>query len=200
MRESATTVARKGLSKGRHPSVAEMQARIDALEAELTEAREQQKATAEVLQVINSTPGDLAPVFDAILERANRLCGASFGSLGIFDGETWRAVVQRGYGEPLASNLRQPDRGSDNPLLQQLIDGAPLVHAADLARLDVPIARANVAAGIRTLLVVALSLILRTPSGARVCRHPFPCYYARPGTSLTYKCDIPHTSTAPPVA
>ena len=176
MRESATTVARKGLSKGRHPSVAEMQARIDALEAELTEAREQQKATAEVLQVINSSPGDLPPVFDAILERANRLCGASFGSLGTFDGETWRAVVQRGYGEPLASNLRQPDRGSDNPLLQQLIDGAPLVHAADLARLDVPIARANVAAGIRTLLVVALrkdDALLGTISIARREPRPF---------------------------
>jgi hypothetical protein len=87
-------------------------------------------------------------VFDAILEKAHRLCGAALGSLGIFDGETWRAVVQRGYGEPLASKLRQGGRGSDNPLLQELIDGAPLVHVADLAQLDLPIARANVAAGV----------------------------------------------------
>src|SRR5262249_17702523 len=88
----------------------------------------------------------------------HRLCGAAFGSSGIFEGETWRAVVQRGYGEPLASALRQggPARGSDNPLLQALIDGAPHVHVADLGQLDSPIARTNVAAGIHTLLVVAL--------------------------------------------
>src|SRR5215831_3800285 len=124
----------------------ERTAERDALRRELADSREQHTATAEVLQVINSSPGDLAPVFEAILEKAHRLCGAAFGSSGIFEGETWRAVVQRGYGEPLASALRQggPARGSDNPLLQALIDGAPHVHVADLGQLDSPIARTNV--------------------------------------------------------
>jgi GAF domain-containing protein len=129
---------------------------------ELTEALEQQTATSEVLQVISSSPGELEPVFEAILANATKLCEATYGVLwlcesdgfriaalhGALPAEQWRTgmLYRPSPDVPLAraSQTNKPVHVADMREEQSYIDGDPL-----------PVAAVDVA-GMRTLLTVPM--------------------------------------------
>ncbi|HXO02120.1 MAG TPA: GAF domain-containing protein [Stellaceae bacterium] len=122
---------------------------------ETKEALDQQTATAEVLQVINSSPGDLAPVFDAMLEKAMRLCDVAFGSLQTYDGERFRSVAERGLPDAFADRLRRGYRPSPTHFASRLIGGERFVQVFDLAESDTAQGAFSIG-GMRTLLSVPL--------------------------------------------
>jgi len=91
---------------------------IERLTRELNQARQEQTATSEVLQIISSSPGDLAPVFQAILTNATRICEATFGTLIRFEEGSVRIVSRLGALPPAFADFMQrgPAPGPLNPI------------------------------------------------------------------------------------
>jgi GAF domain-containing protein len=128
------------------------------LMTEQREALERQTATAEVLQVINANPGELAPVFEIILQKAHGVCGAEVGGFWLTDGETIRAVATHGYPPEVTAVLAQPI--SAPPEHRRLIEGEPYQHIHDYQDREVTEAvdatRAVQSVGVRTVLRMPL--------------------------------------------
>jgi GAF domain-containing protein len=145
---------------------------------ELRESLQQQTATADVLQVISSSPGELEPVFQAMLENATRICEAQFGTLVLCEGDACRHVAAHGAPHSYAE-LRQREPvfrpGPQHPL-SQTIKAKKVLHIADLST-EPESVRGRLAdlAGARTLLVVPMlkdnAVIGVTASSARTCVH-----------------------------
>ncbi len=126
--------ARKAPTKAKPaPADADPKKEIATLRRELAEALERQTATSEVLQVISSSPGDLEPVFQSLLENATRVCGAKFGSMLILEGDIVRQVahynVPPAYADMFGARTFRPHpKGGAG----QVIRTKQVAHIADL--------------------------------------------------------------------
>ena len=138
---------------------------VQARTRDLSESLEQQTATADVLKVISSSPGELEPVFNAMLENAIRLCEASYGNMWLCEGEDFRTAARHG---PLPPAFLEKWRsgtlfrlGPEVPLVRAAKTGQPVQVAdlrADQAYLDGdPLAVSGAdEAGMRTLVAVPM--------------------------------------------
>ncbi len=119
--------------------VADLRRRIAELERKLTdsfserdEALAQQQANAEIMQVINASPGDLAPVFEAMVEKVTALCEASFGVFWVHDSGGFRAAALRGVPQALEMRIRHPVSPLPQTGLGRILSGENLVINFDL--------------------------------------------------------------------
>jgi GAF domain-containing protein len=124
---------------------------------ELSEALEQQTATSEVLKVISSSPGELEPVFQAMLENATRICEAELGVLYQFDGGAFHFAAEVGAPPEYAEFNRkrgpfQPTKGGQ---LERVMLTKRISHTADDATSSIPGIAARLA-GARTQVIVPM--------------------------------------------
>ena len=104
--------------------------------ADLTESLEQQTATSEVLQVISSSPGDLQPVFEAMLEKAVRICDASFGNIYRWNSKVFHLVATHNTPPALAEARRHwPLVPEKSPIVNRIVTTKTADHVTDATTL-----------------------------------------------------------------
>ena len=138
-------------------STADLQEQLDLRTRERDEAREQLAATSEVLKVISRTPGDLQPVFRAILENAVRICEAKFGSLFRFDGENFHFATEVGTPQRYAEfeRARGPFQPRQGTQLERIMLTKQLCHTNDYSA-ETVVGHAATLGGARSLIGVPM--------------------------------------------
>jgi len=124
---------------------------------ELRESLEQQTATSEVLKVISSSPGELEPVFEAMLQNATRICDAQFGILWRYDGELFHPGAMHGVPSAFSDFVKQrgPTPGVKGSPLERVLIAKKPVHTADELSEPIPGAPAKYG-GARSLIAVPM--------------------------------------------
>ncbi len=147
----------------RRSSAADQETEVARLTRERDEALEQQAATADVLRLINSSPGDLKSVFAAILENVSQICAAKFATLWLAEGDALRAVALHDAPASYAAARRDAlIRPGPMTLIGRVARTKQVVHIADITagegyRERDPLAVTNVEEhGIRTMLGVPM--------------------------------------------
>jgi GAF domain-containing protein len=158
---STGTKTRARVSNGPN-SLIELKKQLEARTRELAEAREQQRATSEVLQVISSSPTELEPVFQAMLANAVHVCEAKFGSLFLCDGDLLRRVARYNLPPELLTALRKLNQyGVDQETaIARAVRTKQIVHILDIKKqplLDESLRAVFVKYGVRTVLAVPLA-------------------------------------------
>src|SRR6516162_4857307 len=136
--------------------IADLQGQLAECRAERDAGLAREAALAEVLQTTNSSPGDLTPVFDAILEKAHALCGVEHGALVTYDGEYFCLAADHGMPQFWIKQFRQPYHATPGNPQERLLRGERYVQIADAraAAVESPQRRLAVRVGSRTILMV----------------------------------------------
>ncbi|MBR1150258.1 ATP-binding protein [Bradyrhizobium sp. JYMT SZCCT0428] len=143
-------------------SYADLEKKVETRTAELRETLEQQTATSEVLEVISSSPGELDPVFQKMLENATHICGAHFGTMNQYDGNSFRNVALFNVPQAYVAQADEPIYPHPKSGLGMIVRTHQAVQIEDL-RTQQPYLEGHPAvvamsdlAGARTIVIVPL--------------------------------------------
>jgi two-component system, NtrC family, sensor kinase len=128
---------RKTLKSARRAaySIVHLQEQLERQARELEEAREERTAIAEVLRIINSSPGEPGAVFQIILDNATRICGAKFGTVYLYDGDLFHFRAEVGSPPEYAEFQRQrgPFRPAPGTHMDRIIRTKQVSYTMDAA-------------------------------------------------------------------